>query len=92
MASKRPGPIPHLARNYPQLFSYPSQNFVLDEFLTGVDLFEPVFLYSKVTRAVKYGLLFVGLTFLVFLIFELVAGVRLHFLQYGLIGVALCLF
>ena len=84
--------IPHLARNYPQLFAYPGQSFSLDEFLAGVDLFEPVFLYSKVTRAVKYGLLFVGLTFLVFLIFELVSSVRLHFLQYGLIGVALSLF
>ncbi len=84
--------IPHLARNYPQLFAYPKRTFELDEFLAGVDLFEPVFLYSKVTRAVKYGLLFVGLTFLVFLIFELVYSLRLHFVQYGLIGIALTLF
>lgn len=84
--------IPHLARNYPQLFAYPERSFQLDEFLAGVDLFEPVFLYSKVTRAVKYGLLFVGLTFLVLLIFELVYAERLHFVQYGLIGIALSLF
>jgi len=84
--------IPHLARNYPQLFSHPADGVDLAEFLVGVDLFEPVFLYSKVTRAVKYGLLFVGLTFLVFLIFELISQARLHLMQYGLIGIALSLF
>ena len=84
--------IPHLARNYPQLFADPHQSFDFDEFSAGVDLFEPVFLYSKVTRAVKYGLLFVGLTFLVLLIFELVFAERMHFVQYGLIGIALSLF
>jgi len=84
--------IPHLARNYPQSWVSPNANYNLSEFTAGVDLFEPVFLYSKVTRAVKYGILFVGLTFLTFLIFELTTQTRLHFVQYGLIGVALTLF
>lgn len=84
--------IPHLARNYPQSWVYADENYNLAEFTAGVDLFEPVFLYSKVTRAVKYGILFVGLTFLTFLIFELTTRTRLHYVQYGLIGVALTLF
>ena len=84
--------IPHLARNYPQSWVYADANYHLGEFTAGVDLFEPVFLYSKVTRAVKYGILFVGLTFLTFLIFELTTQTRLHYIQYGLIGVALTLF
>ena len=85
--------IPHLARNYPQLFRVSGKHEInFGEYLVGVDLFEPVFLYSKITRAVKYGLLFVALTFLVFLIFELISQARLHFVQYGLIGIALCLF
>lgn len=84
--------IPHLARNYPQTWVYGNENYHLSEFIAGVDLFEPVFLYSKVTRAVKYGILFVGLTFLTFLIFELTTKTRLHYVQYGLIGVALTLF
>jgi inner membrane protein len=84
--------IPHLARNYPQSWVYKDANYHLGEFIAGVDLFEPVFLYSKVTRAVKYGILFVGLTFLTFLIFELTTKIRLHYVQYGLIGVALTLF
>jgi len=86
--------IPHLARNYPQSWvsSNANASYNLGEFTAGVDLFEPVFLYTKVTRAVKYGILFVGLTFLTFLIFELTTQARLHFVQYGLIGVALTLF
>ena len=84
--------ISHLARNYPQLFTHSAHPVDLSEFLVGVDLFEPVFLYSKITRAVKYGLLFVGLTFLTFLIFELISSARLRFVQYGLIGIALSLF
>jgi len=84
--------IPHLTRNYPQQFVLGESSVNLNEFVAGVDLFEPVFLYSKVTRAVKYGLLFVLLTYLVFLVFELVAGIRLHVIQYGLIGLAMSLF
>ena len=84
--------IPHLARNYPQSWILSNHQFNLNEFNAGVDLFEPVFLYSKITRAVKYGILFVGLTFLTFLIFELTTKMRLHYVQYGLIGVAMTIF
>ncbi len=84
--------IPHLARNYPQAWVSGNVDYHLGEFVAGVDLFEPVFLYSKMTRAVKYGILFIGLTFLTFLIFELTTQARLHYVQYGLIGVALTIF
>lgn len=84
--------IPHIARNYPQTWVLETRKHNLDELLAGVDLFEPVFIYSKITRAVKYGLLFIILTFLTFLIFELTANTNLHFVQYGLIGIALTLF
>ncbi len=84
--------IPHLARNYPQAWVSGNAGYHLGEFVAGVDLFEPVFLYSKMTRAVKYGILFIGLTFLTFLIFELTMQARLHYVQYGLIGVALAIF
>ena len=84
--------VPHLTRNYPQQFTVGRGHQDLSEYLAGVDLFEPVTLYDKVGRATKYGLLFVCLTFLIFLIFELTLKARLHFLQYGLVGVALSLF
>lgn len=84
--------VPHLARSFPQTWVSSHSEYDLNEFVAGVDLFEPVFLYSKIIRAVKYGILFVGLTFLTFLIFELTTKTRLHFVQYGLIGIALSLF
>lgn len=84
--------VPNLARNYPQQWVLEGASYDLAEFQAGVDLFEPVFLYSKVTRAVKYGILFVGLTFLTFLIFELTVRAKLHYVQYGLVGLALAMF
>ena len=83
--------IPALARSYPQLWLHPGRHD-LDEVMAGVDLAKPVVLYSKLTRATKYGVLYVALTFLTFLVFELAIGARLHLVQYGLIGLALSLF
>jgi len=84
--------IPNLARNYPQLWTLETQSFNLDEFVAGVNLFESVSLYSQVTRAIKYGVLFFTLTYITFLIFELGIGRRLHVVQYGVIGLALSMF
>ncbi|MFK7889440.1 MAG: cell envelope integrity protein CreD [Granulosicoccus sp.] len=83
--------VPHLARNYPQAWvdDTPQQLF---EFTAGVSMFETVSLYSQITRAVKYGLLFIGLTFLTLLIFELIQKRTLHAVQYALVGVALSVF
>ncbi|RLE26561.1 MAG: cell envelope integrity protein CreD, partial [Acidobacteria bacterium] len=58
----------------------------------GVRLFEPVALYDLVTRAVKYGLLFITLTFLTLGLIEFVTDSRLSLVQYLLIGVALAMF
>ncbi len=84
--------VPHLARNYPQRWSSTHGEVDLFQFSAGVSMFEPVSLYSRVTRAVKYGLLFIGLTFLTLFIFEMSIDRRLHIVQYALIGVALSLF
>jgi len=84
--------IPHLARNYQQHWTSDKDSVNLFEFTAGVSMFEPVSLYSQVTRAVKYGLLFIGLTFLTLFIFEMAIARKLHIVQYGLIGVALSLF
>ncbi len=84
--------VPHLARNYPQLWTLETQNFNINEFSAGVNLFESVSLYSQITRAIKYGILFIGLTYITFLIFELGIGRRLHVVQYAMIGLALTMF
>jgi inner membrane protein len=58
----------------------------------GVSLIEPVDLYSQVDRAAKYGFLFIGFTFLAFLLFDLIGGVRVSGVEYLLVGAALILF
>ena len=58
----------------------------------GVALINPVDAYRETDRAIKYGVLFIGLTFAACLLFELATGTRPHALQYGLIGLSLCVF
>ncbi|GAA0400930.1 cell envelope integrity protein CreD [Cocleimonas flava] len=84
--------VPNLARNYPQLWTLEKQQFNVNEFKAGVNLFESVSLYSQITRAIKYGMLFFTLTYITFLIFEMGIGRRLHIVQYGVIGLALSMF
>jgi inner membrane protein len=58
----------------------------------GVDLFLPVDSYQMTERSVKYGVLFLILTFLTFFLYEVFSGVPLHPMQYFLVGAALCVF
>lgn len=58
----------------------------------GVDLITPVGVHQSSLRAAKYAVLFIGLTFTAYFLFELFAGLRLHALQYLLIGFANCVF
>ena len=58
----------------------------------SVSLVDPVNVYSKVDRATKYGVLFVLLTFVAFFMFELLKQLRIHPIQYGLVGLALSIF
>jgi len=57
-----------------------------------VSLIEPVDLYSQVNRAAKYGFLFIGFTFLAFLMFDVIGGVRVSAVEYLLVGAGLVLF
>jgi len=57
-----------------------------------IRLVEPVDLYSRVDRAVKYGFLFIGFTFLAFLMFDVVGGARVAAAEYLLTGAGLVLF
>ena len=58
----------------------------------GVELFKPIGLYQLSLRASKYAVLFIGLTFVAYFLFEVIAGLRLHPLQYLLVGFANTLF
>src|SRR3954451_4847380 len=57
-----------------------------------IDLIQPVDLYSEVNRAIKYGFLFIGFTFLALLMFDVIGGVAVSAVEYLLMGAALVLF
>lgn len=58
----------------------------------GVSFVELVDPYQSVERSVKYLLLFIGLIFLSYFIFEVTTGRRLHPAQYILVGIAQVIF
>ncbi|MBB5208114.1 cell envelope integrity protein CreD [Chiayiivirga flava] len=58
----------------------------------SLTLVEPVNVYSQADRASKYGVLFVLLTFTAFFLFELIKQLRIHPVQYLLVGLALAIF
>ena len=58
----------------------------------SVGFVEPINVYSQSDRATKYGLLFIGLTFAGFFIFEILKGLRIHPAQYTLVGLGMAMF
>lgn len=58
----------------------------------GVSLVDPVDQYLMTDRAIKYALLFIGLTFAGFFLFEVLKRLAVHPVQYGLVGLSLALF
>ena len=57
-----------------------------------VALIDPVNLYDEVSRATKYGFLFIGFTFAALLMFDLLGGVAVPGPAYLLVGAGLVLF
>ena len=58
----------------------------------GVSFVELADAYQSVTRSLKYAVLFLGLVFLSYFLFEVVSGQRVHPAQYILVGVAQLIF
>jgi inner membrane protein len=58
----------------------------------GVGFMDPINTYSLSDRATKYGLLFIALTFVAVGLFEFMRGLRVHPIQYFLVGAALSIF
>ncbi len=85
--------ISHLTRPFPQQWR---DNEVapdlLQQWMAGVTLFQPVDAYAKTSRTIKYGILFLFMTFAVYFLFEILGRLRIHPFQYLLVGFALCLF
>lgn len=58
----------------------------------GVALHEPVDVYLMSERALKYGFLFLGITFAAFFLLEMQLSLPVHPIQYGMVGLALAMF
>lgn len=88
--------IPFLGRNYPQAWRQSDSGDALRNEIAGshfgVDFVSPVDHYRMAERSVKYAGLFILLTFASVWLVEVLAGLRVHPIQYLLLGGALCLF
>jgi len=85
--------IPYLGRNYPQQWrSNADYEEQIAESVFGVDFLYPVDNYRMAERSVKYEIKFLVMTFLVIWLFEVVGRLRVHSLQYLLVGAGMGLF
>ena len=82
--------ILHLNRNFPQIWTGSQHTISKSSF--GIDLILPVDNYQKSYRSIRYAILFIGFTFLVFFFIEVLNKVFIHPVQYILVGVALIVF
>lgn len=85
--------VPHLARSVPHAWSLADSG--LDQFHSskfGVTFYQPIDFYGLVTRAVKYGVLFLAAGFMGVFVLELVSRRRVHPVQYIFVGLAMVFF
>lgn len=86
--------VSHFSTNMQQVFDdcVGGQCADFENARLGVSFLRPIDIYSLTDRALKYGLLFIGLTFGVFFLFEILKRMAIHPVQYGLVGLALAVF
>jgi inner membrane protein len=58
----------------------------------AVRFLDPTTVYTGVDRALKYAMMFIGLVFLAYFMFEIVSGARAHPAQYVMVGLAQAVF
>lgn len=64
----------------------------LEATAAGISFIEMADAYQSVSRSLKYALLFLGLVFLSYFVFEVTTGKRVHPAQYVLVGIAQTVF
>lgn len=85
--------IPHLARSIPQAWTMDRGGLnQLIRHVFGVQYYSPVDFYDRVSRAAKYGVLFLSLAFMAVFVMELLSGKRIHAVQYMFVGLAMIFF
>jgi len=82
--------ILHLNRSFPQ--QWLGDAYSISESTFGVKLLLPVDHYQKSLRSVKYAIMFISLTFLIFFFTEILNKKRIHPIQYLLVGLGLSIF
>jgi inner membrane protein len=85
--------VPFVARNMPKAANLSAFNLgevsghdMAVSFVAADDI------YQGVSRAIEYGVMFIGIVFLATLVFEAVSGKKAHAAQYVLVGLAQCVF
>jgi len=85
--------VSDISRNYPQQWkTHEFNTAILQNTIVGTDFIMTVDAYSMTIRSMKYFLLFVGFTFALIWLLEVVFKLRVHIIQYVFIGLALALF
>jgi len=85
--------VPYLARQSPQSWVIErAGNYRFGDVALGTRFIETVDFYALVTRALKYGLMFIGATFLTVFMLEVLSDRRIHLVQYCLVGLILVMF
>jgi inner membrane protein len=79
-----------LNRNFPQ--KWIDGHLKLEDSAFGVSLLLPGETYQLTDRSMKYAILFIALTFTVFFFVEIMKKLKVHPIQYVLVGFSLCLF
>jgi inner membrane protein len=82
--------ILNLNRNFPQQWANTTHRIADASF--GVNLLLPVDNYQQSMRSVKYAILFIALTFMIFFFVEVLNKRKIHPFQYILVGIALVIF
>jgi inner membrane protein len=85
--------VPFLGRDYPQQWlatATPGEQILASRF--GAELISPVDPYRMSERSTKYAPLFLLLTLGMLWVFDTLVGLRVHAIQYTLVGAAMCVF
>jgi inner membrane protein len=78
--------------NLPYNTNYVTGTNQISSLAFGVSMVQPADQYNKTMRSVKYAILIIGLTFVLFFIIELMQKKPFHPVQYVLVGFALVIF
>ena len=78
--------IPGLSTNFPKIWL--SNSYSIGPDSVSVSFFQSVDNYQKTTRSAKYSILFLLIPFIALLVFEIFSKVKIHPIQYVLIGLA----